>query len=64
MATQRKPRSATSSREATSVSERKVIPASDVGVTLRISDKALRELDKIQEEPIKAAQEGQKFSWR
>ena len=40
------------------------IPASDVGVTLKISDKALRKLDQIQEETIKAAQEDQKFSWR
>ena len=40
------------------------MPASDVGVTLKISDKALRTLDQIQEETIKAAQEDQKFSWR
>ena len=29
-----------------------------------ISDKALKELDQIQEKTIKAAQEDQKFSWR
>ena len=40
------------------------MPASDVGVTLKISDDALRKLDQIQEETIKAAQEDQKFSWR
>ena len=45
-------------------SNRTTIPASDVGVTLTISEKALAELDRIQEETIKAAQEGQKFSWR
>ena len=46
------------------ISKRTTIPASDVGVTLTISNKALEELDRIQEETIKAAQEGQKFSWR
>ena len=44
--------------------KRKTIPASDVGVTLTISNKALEEVDRIQEETIKAAQEVQKFSWR
>ena len=46
------------------VSRRKTIPASEVGVTLTINDKARAELDRIQEETIKAAQEGQKFYWR
>ena len=64
MPTRRDRDRATPSREATSVSKRTTIPASDVGVTLRISDKALRKLDQIQEEAIKAAQEDQKFSWR
>jgi len=45
-------------------SNRTTIPASVVGVTLTISEKALAELDRIQEETIKAAQESQKFSWR
>ena len=40
------------------------IPASEVGVTLTISDEALRKLDQIQEEAIQAAQDDQKFSWR
>ncbi|MCY4029694.1 MAG: hypothetical protein OXH75_25690 [Acidobacteria bacterium] len=43
---------------------RKTIPASDVGVTLTISEEARAELDRIQEETVKAAQQGQKFSWR
>ena len=64
MTTRKTPRGASPSREAGDVSERTTIPASDVGVTLRISDEALRELDQIQEETIKAAQENQKFSWR
>lgn len=51
-------------RETVERSTRRTIAASEVGVTLRISDQALKELDKIQEETIKAAQEDQKFSWR
>ena len=43
---------------------RKTIPASVVGVTLTISEEARAELDRIQEETVKAAQQGQKFSWR
>lgn len=45
-------------------SRRKTIPASEVGVTLTISNKALEEVDQIQEKTTKAAQEVQKFSWR
>ena len=58
------PRSPCTSRETTDVSERTTISASDVGVTLRVSDDALKKLDQIQEETIKAAQEDEKFSWR
>ena len=54
----------TLSRETASRVDRATISASDVGVTLRISDEALKELDRIQEKNIKAAQEDQKFSWR
>ncbi len=56
--------SAMPSRETTESPKRTTIPARDVGITLRVSDKALKELDQIQEETIKAAQEDQKFSWR
>ena len=56
--------SATPSRDITDTSKRTTIPASEVGVTLTISDKALKELERIQEETVKAAQEDQKFSWR
>ena len=45
-------------------SERKTIPASSVGLSLTISDKALRDFDRIQQETIKAAEKDQKFSWR
>ena len=59
-----RPRDSASSQGTAQVSGRKTIPASDVGVTLTISKKALEEVDRIQEETIKAAQEVQKFSWR
>lgn len=58
------PRDAASRQDTAQVSQRKTIPASEVGVTLTISNKALEEVDRIQEETIKAAQESQKFSWR
>ena len=54
----------TQERPSVRATKRTTIPASDVGVTLMISEKARAELDRIQEEAIKAAQEGQKFSWR
>ena len=44
--------------------KRKTIPASDVGLSLTISDETLKEFDRIQEETIKAAEEHQEFSWR
>ena len=52
------------SQNTAQVSKRKTVPARDVGVTLTISNKALEKVDRIQEESIKAAQEGQKSSWR
>ena len=44
--------------------KRKTIAASRVGLSLTISDKALKDFDRIQEETIKAAEKDQKFSWR
>ena len=41
----------------------KTVPASKVGLSLTISDKALKDFDRIQEETIKAAEKDQKFSW-
>lgn len=46
------------------VAKRRTIPASDVGVSLTISNRALKEVERLQEETIKAAQEVHKFSWR
>ena len=58
------PRDPAPSADKAQDSKRKTIPARDVGVSLTISKKALKEVDRIQEETIKAAQEVQKFSWR
>ena len=44
--------------------ERKTIPASEVGLSLTLSEEALKEFDRIQEETIRAAEESHKFSWR
>ena len=44
--------------------ERKTIPASEVGLSLSLSDEALEEFDRIQEETIRAAEKDQNFSWR
>jgi hypothetical protein len=47
------------------VHKRKTIAASEVGLSLTISDKTLREFDRIQEETIKAAMKNRKIiSWR
>jgi len=44
--------------------KRKTIPASDFGMSLTISNKALKEVERLQEETIKSAQEVHRFSWR
>ena len=57
-------RDAGASQDTAHIFKRTMIPASDVGVTLTISKEALEEIDRIQDETIKAAREAQKFSWR
>ena len=57
-------RSSTTPSQGPTEEKRTTIPASEVGVTLTISDKALKKLERIQEETVMAAQEDQKFSWR
>ena len=64
MSNKKAPRAAERSRLSPPKSKRTTILARDVGVTLTISDEALEKIDRIQEENIKATQEGQKFSWR
>ena len=44
--------------------ERKTILASEVGLSLTISDETLKDFDRIQEETLKAAEKTQNFSWR
>ncbi len=44
--------------------KRPTILAGEVGITLMVSDKARRELERIQDEFIMAAQDYQKFYWR
>ncbi|MCY4357864.1 MAG: hypothetical protein OXD01_10145 [Gammaproteobacteria bacterium] len=51
-------------QQSANASERTTIPASVVGITLTISEDALRKIDKIEEENIKVVKEGQNFSWR
>ena len=58
------PRDPAASEDKAQESKKKTIPASDVGVSLTISKRAMKEVDRIQEESIKAAQAVQKFSWR
>ena len=64
MTAKKTPRSPGTAQTIVRAPHRTTIPASKVGVTLTISDEARAELDRIQEETIKAAQEGQKFYWR
>ena len=66
MTAKKTPRSPGTARTTVRAPHRTTIPASKVGVTLTltISDAARAELDRIQEETIKAAQEGRKFYWR
>ena len=64
MATKRTDHSANPTTDTGQAPKRKTIPASKVGLSLTISDKALKEFDRIQEETIKAAEKDQNFSWR
>ena len=38
--------------------------AKEIGITLQIDEKDLKELNEIQEETIESTQERQKFAWR
>ena len=56
--------SGSSFRETSDNSKSTTMPASKVGVTLTISDRALKELKRIQEKTVEVAQKAQRFSWR
>ena len=51
-------------RDAGQIPRRKTILASDVGLSLTLSDQARKEFDRMQEETIRAAEKDQNFSWR
>lgn len=38
--------------------------ANDMGITLKIGEDTLKELDEINEKTVEASKESQKFSWR
>ena len=44
--------------------ELRTFAASEVGVTLRVSDAALKEIDRLQLENFRAAKESYKIFWR
>ena len=50
--------------EAGRAPERRTIPASEVGLSLTLSEETIKEFDRIQEETIRAAEKDQNFSWR
>ena len=64
MTTKRIDQGTGSAPNANQASKRKTVSASKVGLSLTISNKALKEFDRIQEETTKAAEKIQKFSWR
>ena len=64
MAKQRADRSSDTKPESGLAAGPKTVPARKVGLSLTISDKALKDFDRKQEETIKAAESDQKFSWR
>ena len=64
MTDKERPRDPAPCEEEARDSTRLTIPASEVGVSLTISDEALKEVQRLQDETIKAAQKVHKFSWR
>ena len=64
MATKRTDKRADPTPDMARAPKRKTVTASKVGLSLTISDKALKEFDRIQEKANQAAEKDQKFSWR
>ena len=50
--------------EAGHAPERRTILASEVGLSLTLSEETIKEFDRIQEETIRSAEKDQNFSWR
>ena len=61
---QRKCENIMSCRETNEHSRRRVMPAGKVGVTLTISARALKDLQRMQEQAVKAALESPELYWR
>ncbi len=64
MTTKRRGRSQDPTPQSSQTLGPKTVSATKVGLSLTISDKALKDFDRKQEETIKAAEQDQKFSWR
>ena len=64
MTTKRTDNSTDPKPDAGQAPERKTILASEVGLSLTISDETLKEFDRIQEKTVRAAEKDKIFSWR
>ena len=65
MKTEKKHKHSSSRRKGRQIFEdAKMQDAKEIGITLQIDEKVLKELNEIQEEAVEAIQERQKLMWR
>lgn len=65
MKTEKKRKSSLSSKKETRIFPKvATLNSIEIGVTLKIDDETLKEIEKIQEEAIAEAGRDQKFAWR
>ena len=65
MKTEKKHKHSSSRRKGRQIFEdAKMQDAKEIGITLQIDEKVLKELNEIQEEAVEAIQERQKLLWR
>ena len=65
MKTEKKHKHSSSRRKGWQIfQDAKMQDAKEIGITLQIDEKVLKELNEIQEEAIKSIQERQKLMWR
>ena len=65
MKTEKKHKNSSSRRKGRQIFEdAKMQDAKEIGITLQIDEKVLKELNEIQEEAVEAIQERQKLLWR
>ena len=65
MKTEKKHKHSSSRRKGRQIFEdAKMQDAKEIGITLQVDEKVLKELNEIQEEAIEAIQERQKLMWR